>query len=207
MQRAYRTRLRVLERTLDRWELETMTVITIKLLNYYGQMPGFGPVRTLIKQVQTLDQIAKRSDYIGDIESGELGEEARSLNEVIFNFFLKAKIHATLGRPGTSGWTIGYIHPSSRKRDPDGLIALCGELVLGAAIKGYLRCIQSCQKCNLWFDAKRKSQIFCSSKCREHVLRSTERGRANRAIYMRKYRAGLKRRDSESVRITTKRRL
>ena len=67
----------------------------------------------------------------------------------------------------------------------------------GLAEEGLLERIRECETCGEWFYAYRPSPVyrFHADACREKYWRSSDEGKKKRRIFMRKYRAGLKRKE------------
>jgi len=163
----------------------------------------FHLIEGLLSKIQAFEQLAAELHYdreaLQKLRSKKRREAALALEDEIHNFFMRVKIIATPGFPGPNGWSYGSTSNPGRPGSPDFKIRLWGEFLYDAMMQGYARAIRRCGECRNWYRARRQDQKFCSDKCRERQLRGTTKGKAKRAAYMRRYRAGLRRRDRENL--------
>lgn len=170
---------------------------------------GFDLIEGILSKVNAFEHLAAEVDYDSEalqkLRSKKRREMALTLGEEIHDFFMRVKIIATPGFPGPAGWSYGFTsRPDSST--PDFKLQCWGEFLYFAMMDGYAWAIRRCGKCRNWFRARRRDQKFCSDKCRERQLRGTSEGKGKRAEYMRRYRAGLKRRDSENLKTSQSKR-
>jgi len=60
--------------------------------------------------------------------------------------------------------------------------------VVKVATNGFIDKIRECRRCNRWFGAGLKSQVFCSLDCQRKHYWSSSSWKAHRRSYMRRYR-------------------
>ncbi len=163
-------------------------------------------VTQLIEDIHEADRIAARTSYSIDAKPKMLpGERRYRLKELLDRIEIvgsKARVSVHLFYPSKNGWHSGwkYWGPGNRRvRDIQLLFDI--QRVCDLASAGLIRRVRRCQLCSLWYVARRNHQEFCTARCRERSFRSSKQGRTARAAYMRRYRAGLRRRDRENLKI------
>jgi|SRR5271155_2631066 len=96
--------------------------------------------------------------------------------------------------PQKDGWKFHWLHPWGTGSNTNRNFRWVYYTVIhDLAVAGRLRRVRECDFCRRWFLGRRDDQGFCSPSCREKVWRTSPRGRSKRAVYMRRYRQGLKR--------------
>lgn len=178
-------------------------------LNDSRRARGFERVEKAIEQINRYDEITRKIEYKTAGLDGELRivGEARQLQRQINDFLWQPNIRIQIGPSGSVRWIA--MPPSDRRspRPPSRAFIEGSALALDAVVKGYIRLVRQCPVCGTWFVAVKRPQKFCvsrSRRCREKAFRASPKGKAKRAEFMRNYRAGLKRRDSENLRVSTK---
>jgi hypothetical protein len=164
-------------------------------------------IQRLIAQMIRFDEIARENRYKREIvESaavGGMGEEARVLRSCIDSFLSGVLIVRSLGAPAKGGWTMD--EKAQVSDNCSALRTLLLGTVLKAALEGIIQRIRQCPTCKTWFFARRfarsKHHKFCSVACRQKAFRGDPKRKPMLAEYMRRYRAGLKRRDAENLRV------
>src|SRR5262249_41657331 len=155
---------------------------------------------------QELDRLAKAKDYDQDtmagIYHGSLGDRAKKLQRKIWGAVHALNIRAAIGSPGAKGWSYDLYCELPKKIDYGLRQGTLWVLILfQLALDGLITRIRQCEVCRSWIFIGRRDQKYCSEKCCERSSRGTSAGKAKRAMYMRRYRAQLKRRDHENVRV------
>jgi len=177
-------------------------------LNRGRGMPGFRQTEQLVRDLNEIDQIARNVEYPSSIEAvytGQLGEMAKRLRLRVDRFLGAVDFKVLLGMPSQYGWSAPYeLSFKKRVNKSRRHIYTPVGFILDAAFSGHLRSVAQCNICQTWFVMRKKDHRSCSNSCREKDFRSSDNGRAKRASYMRRYRAGLRRRDRENLRISRK---
>jgi hypothetical protein len=174
-----------------------------KYLNSLHSKEGAERIEEVVCAINEVDRLAAQSGYdresVAGIYKGALGERARILRDVITKFTSEFQIVASLGSPRPQGWSQAFTLFRRDYTKAKMNAYFSGVFVLEAAFGGYLRMISQCPTCRTWFVIKRKDHKFCSGACREKHFRGSKEGKAKRAEFMRKYRAGLKRMSEERI--------
>jgi hypothetical protein len=168
--------------------------------------PNYEKLERLVHDMTSLDRLLASVGYPQNLESVKnlkLRNTASALKARIDQYWSEFTYRASPDLPAQSGWGIN-LQWQVTKDSPKGTVYIVGLYIFEGAFRGLLRHISQCKSCNQWFVALRKDQKFCSGKCREKTFRGSSDGKAKRAAYMRRYRAGLKRRDRENLRVTEK---
>ena len=161
-------------------------------------------ITQLIDDIHEADRIAARTNYSIDIAPkmllGERRYRLRELLERIEAVARKARMSVQLWYPTKTGWHSGwnYWFPGIR-RSTNVQLLFDIRHVCDLAAAGLIERVRRCKLCGRWYFARRDHQEFCSAQCREKNYRSGGQGRTARAAYMRRYRAGLRRRDRENL--------
>jgi hypothetical protein len=164
----------------------------------------FAQIEEVVERINRFDDLAREKRYnVGDYY-GENKEEVDRLRGAINKFFGQFTASLGLALPLENGWVGG---PEMSSEDMPFLQGWAHK-VLGAATRGYLRKVRRCAECGKWYARVREIQRRCSTNCRVKSAHKTESGRRKQREYMRRYRAGLRRRDAENLRVmaTRKRR-
>jgi len=166
----------------------------------------------LVRDMNAIDEFAGRAGYPRYfLAMGALG--GRKPSEDILDrlrrtqaFFEKLRITVIPSQPDTLGWVGTYSLPrlSSSAANIRSNLQMVGLVIWNAAVAGTLSSVRECLHCRSWFAVKKKDHRFCSGACGEKTYRTTDRGRARRAQYMRGYRQRLKRRDAENLKALRK---
>jgi hypothetical protein len=181
----------------------------IEIFQQEQNHPRFRIIEELLLKIQLFERLAQEVEYdpeaLERLRPLKRRQQALALEKEIHAFFLRIKIIATPSFPGPGGWTHAHAFVSGRPGSRDFDICLWGELLYRAMMDGYTQALRRCEKCRTWYAARRRDQKFCSDICRERQLRGTDEGKAKRAAYMKKYRAGLKRMSEENLRAAKRR--
>lgn len=159
-----------------------------------------------IDDVHEADRIAARTNYSIDeapkMLRGERRYRLKELLERIETTSSQVRVSVHLWYPERNGWHGGWKYWGSGKRkSTDFQLLFDIRAVVDLAVAGLIPRVRRCRLCSLWYFARRDHQEFCSARCREKNYRGGEQGRTARAAYMRRYRAGLRRRDRENVKL------
>jgi hypothetical protein len=166
-----------------------------KHLNGRRGAVGFARVEAVINALNQIDRVVRSEKYPSNayagIYKGKFGGQTMKLKRVVDDFMREVRLVVALGEPREEGWdlvqVVSPVHPPASERG----IYLDALLIFNSATHGDV--------CGRWFVRTREDHRFCEPACREKAFRSSEEGRAKRAKFMRAYRAGLKRRDSENL--------
>ena len=170
--------------------------------------PKLRQLEQLVRDMNAVHEFARTVRYparflvMGSLGGRKMPTEIEERLERVRLFFEKWPITITPWQPGKRGWSGSYSLPrfsygaKSIKSD----FRYGGLVVWKAAEAHVLPAVRECLHCHSWFAARKTSHKFCSSNCQVSAFRTTGKGRAKRAEYMRRYRARLKRRDLENLR-------
>jgi hypothetical protein len=177
----------------------------VQVLNSSRSERGFERVAKVIGQINRYGAITRERDYATARLAGDDAEiliQARQLQRDINDFLDRTKVWVQFGPSGRWRWMPRSI---SKGRGPSHSFSTGEALVLDAIINGYIGLVRRCPSCSAWFVVGRPWQQFCPGACREKHFRKSPEGKAMRAKYMRKYRAGLKRL-AENLRLAARKR-
>jgi|ERR1700683_508728 len=109
--------------------------------------------------------------------------------------FKSYRLIPTPAYPQKEGWKFHWLHPwgtgSNTNRNFRWIVHA---VIHDLAVAGRLHRVRECYFCRRWFFGRKDDQKFCLvGNCREKHWRTSAAGRAKRAVYMRRYRQGLKR--------------
>jgi hypothetical protein len=152
----------------------------------------------LISDLIDLDRMAKQPEYL-DEKGRLLGSKPRALWE---------KLISQLGHvawtpclfPPTDRRGLSYLWAPQASTDVD--TSQYTGMIFNLAAQGLLAKVRRCRHCKKWLLASRGIHRFCSVNCRVAYYRQTTTGRTRNREYMRRYRAGLKRRDRENLKVS-----
>jgi hypothetical protein len=184
----------------------------VLFLNHYGSYGNaVRRVAQMISNIHEADAIARRSDYSIDVKPkmlpGERRYRLKQLLDSISRVAYQVRVSVDLWYPSKDGWHSGWKYWNfSRKKGRDITYLSTMQMVCSLAVSGLINKVRQCKHCKKWLFALRNHQLFCSASCREKNFRNQPHGRSRRAAYMRRYRAGLKRRDQENLKRVRERR-
>lgn len=194
IKRGLRVHLFDLEDSDDRSDADAIAGI----LNDCSGEPKYEGLSQLVKNMKEVERLAAESGYPSWPYKGFLRKKTDPLFERINPFFKKHRLVLSLESPSKFGWRECLL---GKARD------LPFSIIVWAAERGLLGLLSECNSCHRWFAARRVDHKYCSNSCREKTFRGSNEGKAKRAAYMKRYRAGLRRRDHESLRISKKRKV
>jgi hypothetical protein len=155
-------------------------------------------------------------------EKQQLQRASNEIHAELGLAFRRYLFHVRLTKPVFDGWFFSIWCPRQKndfgwetsygREAPEGQIVLQvpnyrvfeGDTVIAAmrlTERGLIRRIRVCATCSQrWLFAKHSNYRFCSRACRERYYMRTDEYRAKKAIQMRKYRAGLLRKQEAEKR-------
>jgi hypothetical protein len=185
----------------------TLLALTLRGVH---QIPRLHPLEQLVRDMSAIDKFARGVRYpsyryllaMGALGGPRLPRDIGKRLDRVWTFFGKVRITIAPSQPGERGWLGRYYLPGLRSKTENLFVnpRFLGLIIWNAAVAGELAALRECLQCHLWFAARKEDHKFCCSRCREQSFRTTDRGRASRAEYMRNYRAEIKKRDLANLR-------
>lgn len=167
-------------------------------------------VLTFIADVQKFERIYLEGKYPIDTSFSALSKmslRSRKIYGRITKAIYKARPLWTLGLPTPEGWSsslrfdFGQLENKEKSADHK-----CWMCLIAAATNGMLRKVRRCVRCKLWFEKKREEiHKYCSPECRDKAYRASPMAKKRNAERQRRFRANVRRRDSENLRIVKER--
>ena len=166
-----------------------------EILNDERITSKFSEIFSLVRDLKEIERLAEVAGFPKRPYRGALLRKTAPIFERVEPLLQKGSY--ILDRPTESGW-----QEAIHSRVKDSLFAI----VLISAREGLLRRLAECRNCRRWFGTRKKNHLYCSSECRQKAFRKSERGKAKRAAYMRRYREGLRRLEKNYLRASKERR-
>jgi hypothetical protein len=164
-------------------------------------LPRAVAIEQLVRDMNAVEAYARSVGYpeyflyMGALGGKRMSNDLRDRLRRTQSFFDKLRITLYPQQPGKHGWTSAYFVASLDRKSDDAkdVIRVVGFLIWKLGLQAELWRVRECRHCGTWFAAKKSDNIFCVAKCCEKAFRTTPQGRAKRKMYMKRYRANVKR--------------
>src|SRR5215469_271765 len=129
-------------------------------------------------------RFARDSGWLHDPEGSKL---AMRINMALSRYTFLASVPSPVPIDALPGIPVEWKAGISGEATPNECSAVFALLELFA--DGKLKSLRTCanEKCGAWMRVRRKDQMFCSSTCRRHAYRTSDKYREENCDYQRKY--------------------